>query len=54
MGESKMGHDEVAVVGGRGHGLTAAPYVVTVRGPSHGLTTRHNVAPLEGDRALAL
>jgi D-amino-acid dehydrogenase len=44
MGESKIGQDEVAVVGNRGDGLTAARLVATVAGPSDGLTAMRLVA----------
>src|SRR3981189_1742505 len=64
MGESKMGQDEVAVVGVHGHGLTAAHDVAPVEfrsrdpppgddvaavgGGNHGLAAPYQVAPVVG------
>jgi D-amino-acid dehydrogenase len=44
MGESKMGQDEVAVVGVRGRGLTAAHDVAPAEGPTQALTDAPDVA----------
>jgi D-amino-acid dehydrogenase len=45
MGQSKMGQDEVAVVGVRGHGLTAAHDVAAIEGRTQALTAGHDVGP---------